>query len=102
MDKNETYLWGTLLALVREQLAALEKHSRGKLGMWGKARIGARNKEMQKFLFKLLEHKAKVYGDSAIEGLISDLEAIEKDQNVWRDIASEEIDYLRTILSSLE
>lgn len=101
MSRKEIYLWGTLLALVREQLSALQKLTRGTLGIWGKSRINARNKAIQKFTFKLLQEKSKNNNDSFIEALFLDLEEIEKDQDIWMDITSEEINYMKTILRSI-
>ena len=102
MDKKETYLWGTLLALVREQLSAIEKHVQGSLGMWGKARFGSRNKAIQKFFVALLERKAISHGDMAVDALRSDLEFIENDKPIWDDITAAEIDYVRSIMESDE
>ena len=56
-------MWGTLLALVREQLSAIEEQATGRLGMWGRARFGPRNKEIQKFLFELWTRKTGTHGD---------------------------------------
>lgn len=102
MDKKDIYIWGTLLALVREQLAAVDKQVQGTLGMWGKARFQSRGREIQKFLFKLLERKVQSRGDGALEALRADLVAIETDNNTWHDVTPSELEYVRTILAGLE
>jgi len=76
LDKKETYLWGTLLALVKEQLDAIDKSISGSLGFWGKSRMQARNKEMEKFLKKLVEYKVSRYGENTMEALIKDMDFI--------------------------
>jgi len=102
-SKKEIYLYGTLLALVREQLDAFDKQVTSGLGFWARARLGSRTKEMQKFVFKILTIKAgndQSMAD-AIEGMAADLEAIESDRTTWADIRPQELDYLRSILSQL-
>lgn len=102
MNKKDTYLWGTLLALVREQLAAIDKQVQGSLGIWGKSRFQSRTKEVQKILFKLHLRKAKSHGDDgAVGALHADIESIETDNQTWHDITSQEIQYVRNILSGL-
>jgi len=104
MDAKDTYLWGTLLALVREQLAAIEKQVAGDLGMWGKMRSQSRNKAMQKFLFKLFLRKVQAHGDDAakaMHAMQAELEQIEKDKKTWSDITPEELQYVRNILGSI-
>ena len=101
MNKKDIYLWGTLLALVREQLTAIDKQVQGSLGIWGKARFNSRNKEVQKFLFKLLQRKAQSHGDFAVEALHADIENIEKDNQTWHNITSQEIQYVRNILGGV-
>jgi hypothetical protein len=59
VDKKETYLYGVLLALSREQLAAMEKAERRQLGVWGRYRAAARGDTMAKFIVKIMEHKSR-------------------------------------------
>ena len=82
LDKKDTYLYGTLLALVKEQLAAVQKQvSGGGLGMWGKARFSSRTKEIQKFLFKIFQKKQVTVGDLAFTEMAADLDYIEEDNH---------------------
>jgi hypothetical protein len=102
LDKKDVYLWGTLLALVREQLAAIDKHVQGTLGMWGRARLQSRTKEIQKFIFKLMERKMRFCSDEALEALHADLAEIRADNGMWHDVTPSELEYVRTILAGLE
>lgn len=101
MNNQDIYLWGTLLALVREQLAAVDKHLNGRLGIWGRARFHARTKEMGNFVIKLLQHKAQSYGDGAVDALHADLATIENDSHAWQDVTSQELEYVRVFLADL-
>jgi beta-lactamase class D len=98
LDKKEIYLWGTLLALVKEQLEAINKTATGSLGFWGKSRIQARNKEMEKFLKKLIEHKLSCYGDDVMDALLKDIEFIKQDNQIWGDVSTSELEYIRSVL----
>lgn len=101
MDKKNIYLWGTLLALVREQLDAIDKQVGGRLGIWGKSRFHSRSKQLQKFLFELYHRKAQTHGDQAVQALLEDLQQIENDKNTWKDITQNELEYVRNMLGSL-
>ncbi len=101
IDKKETYLYGTLLALVREQLGAIQKQVSGRLGMWGKSRFNARTKEIQKIMFQIFQKKEGAFGEQAVPEMLADLDFIESDNRVWSDIKPEELQYLRNILSQL-
>ena len=101
MDNKDIYLWGTFLALVREQLDAIDKQVNGNLGMWGKARFNSRNKALQKFVFKLMQHKAQTHGDKAMDALRADLETIENDTDTWSDITAGELKYVKNILGGV-
>lgn len=101
MGKTEIYLWGTLLALVREQLAAIDEHVAGKLGFWGKARFSSRTRAIQKFVIKLRKKKAEAHGDSTIHALVADLDYIADRREIWADITPEQVTYVRRILVSL-
>lgn len=102
MDKKDTYLYGTLLALVKEQLSAIQKQvSGGGLGMWGKARFSSRTTEIQKFIVKILERKQAATENQALAEMVVDLDGIRDDKRVWTDVTQEELDYVRSILSGL-
>ena len=77
-DNKELYLYGTLVALFEEQVEAIDKLTDGRLGMWGKSRLGARNREIDKILDKILAHKRTKLGTSfdASSELQHDLESI--------------------------
>lgn len=100
MDKKETYLWGTLLALVREQLDAINKYS--SLGFWEKSRMQSRNKAMIKFMKKLCKYKISKFGESStfpphLDKLLQDLQFIEQDTQEWGDVNSCQLEYVRKI-----
>jgi len=99
MDKTETYLWGTLLALAREQLEAIDKQLKGELGLLGKMRFSSRNQAIAKFTFQLVRHKAETQGGNAGLSLAGDLEAISVQQRPWEDIKPEEVDYVKRMLA---
>ena len=98
LDKKETYLWGTLLALVKEQLEALNKAASGSLGFWGKGRIQARNKAMEKFIKKLIEYKVSRFGEDTMDALLRDIEFIKQDNQVWGDVNLSELEYVCKVL----
>ena len=99
LDKKETYLYGTLLALAQEQLDAIEKKIQGRLGFWGKSRMSARNHELTKFLLKIIEHKVGKGSVDPLSSLVDDLELIEADQQVWNDISADQLEYVRNVLA---
>ena len=101
MDKKETYLYGTYLALIKEQLVALDKLSSGNLGFWGKSRISARTKEMGKFLEKIINHKLQAGVEDPFFQMQEDLLFIENNTSVWGDIRNEEIEFLRNAIGVL-
>lgn len=97
-DKKETYLYGTLLELVREQLAAWDKHQRGELGMWGRARASSRNNTIDKFVQKVIDHKDVSGHSEPIDRIVEDLESIRRDTSEWGDVSDEQLDFLRKLL----
>ena len=102
LDKKETYLWGTLLALVREQLDAINKDS--SLGFLGKSRMQSRNKAMIKFVKKLCKHKISKFGESPTfpphsDKLLQDLQFIEQDTQVWGNVDSGQLEYVSKMLA---
>ena len=99
LDKKETYLYGTVLQLVRDNLAALEKHQQGKLGFWGRARANSRNGTIDKFVQKIINHKVKTGRPDPIGEIVRDLTFILQDDNVWNDITEEEVVMLRTLIA---
>ena len=99
LDKTELYLWGTLFALVKEQLEAINKAATGSLGIWGRSRMQARNKELEKFLKKLIEHKISSYGVDVMGALLKDIEFIKQDNQIWGDVSTSELEYVQSLLS---
>ena len=93
-DQKEKYLYGTLLALVRDNLAALDRHQQGKLGLWGRSRASNRNRAIDKFVQKLIDYKSKQGCSDPTSAIISDLARIEKDENQWGDIDTRPVDFL--------
>jgi hypothetical protein len=98
MDKKETYLYGTLLALIQDNLKALEKHRQGKLGVWGRARASSRNGAIDKFIQKIIDYKSKCGQDDPIEDMDRDLSYIRQDTEVWDDISDEQLDMVRKLI----
>jgi len=97
-DKNETYFYGTLLELAREQLISWDKHQRGKLGMWGRARASSRNGAIDKFVQKLIDHKVARGIADPVANIVEDLEFIQRDSSVWDDISDDQLNFLRKLL----
>jgi hypothetical protein len=99
LDKKETYLYGTLLELVHEQLIAWEKHQQGKLGMWGRARASSRNETIDKFVQKIIDYKAGRGQGDPIGEIMEDLTFIQQDNAVWGGISNEQIEFLGNLLT---
>ena len=100
LDNKETYLFGTLLALVREQLEAVEKLHAGKLGWWGRGRMAPRSQTMGKFMRALLAHKAEKGVIDPLAEVSADLEFIERDDRTWSDVTPREIEFVRDALAA--
>jgi len=100
LDPKESYLYGVLLELTKKQVSALEKDLSGNLGIWGKSRFNSRTKEIEKIIFHLFKKKN---GDSthAMPKILADFDYIEADTGLWADTTSEEIAYLRKIVTEL-
>ena len=99
LGKKETYLYGTLLALVEENLVAIEKHQQGKLGVWGRARASSRNGAIDKFVQKIINHKLARGQDDPIDEMVLDLAFIQNDVDVWDDVSDAQLDMLRKLLT---
>ena len=97
-DKKETYLYGTLLELVREQLIAWDKHQRGELGMWGRARASSRNSTIDKFLQKISDHKSARGESDPVQQIVGELDLIRRDTNDWGDVSDAQLDFVRKLL----
>ena len=99
IDKKETYLYGTLLELVREQLVAWEKHQQGKLGMWGRARASNRNGAIDKFVQKVIDYKSAHGQGDPVQEMVKDLAFIQQDNAVWDGISDDQIEFVRKLLT---
>ena len=99
LDKKETYLYGTVLELIRENLVALEKHEQGKLGMWGRARATSRNGTIDKFVQKIIDHKVAADHADPVGEIVRDLEFIQQDSCVWDGISGAVIKTLRKLIA---
>lgn len=103
MDTKERYLYGTLFALVAEQTEAIAKYTKGNLGWWGKGRLGARSKEIDKFLQKIVAHKiasGAFRGGSAehvLEHVGYDLAEIEMG-GLGKRVSDEQIEFVKNAL----
>ena len=94
LAQREVYLYGVLLALVNANLAAQDRHQKGNLGFWGRARASQRNRAIDKFVRKLIDHKSRQGSNDPPSEIVSDLTRIEADQNDWGDIGSRTVDFL--------
>lgn len=99
LDKKEAYLYGTLLALVSENLAAMEKHKRGELGMWGRARASSRNTTIDKFVQKLFSHKEGQGFSNPASEIIADLSFIDQDYETWGDVTTEQVCFVKKLVA---
>ena len=100
MDPRETYLYGVLFVLVKDQLAAEQKKMAGKLGIFGKTRSNSRTKEIEKIIFHIFDKK-KEFGDDILPEVLADLSYIEMGIDRWENIEAEELSYLREKLPQL-
>lgn len=102
LDKTEVYLYGTLFALVAEQLTAIESHVEGQLGFFGRMRLQSRTGTITNFVAKLVQHKQDGDGD-ALQQIWDDLEriAMETDEGVWKGVRREHLEYLRNLIRGL-
>ena len=98
MDKKETYLYGTLLALIQDNLLAMEKHQKGKLGFWGRTRASSRNGVIDKFVQKIIDYKTNCGREDPIDDMVKDLSFIRQDAEAWNDISDEQLDMVRKLL----
>ena len=98
MSRKDVRQWAMLMALVREQYAAMRKHVNGQMGIWGKARFPARQEKINKLLSELLQRKVQLHGNYALEALYDDLISIENDKQKWNKATVEEIKFVRDIL----
>lgn len=97
LDPKETYLYGMLFTLAKEQLEAMQKQVSGKLGMLGKSRLNSRNKEIERIILHLFEHK-KGFGEYISSEILADLHYVESDFGVFEDAGPEELEYLKDVL----
>lgn len=97
LDPRETYLYGMLFALTKEQLQAMQKQVAGKLGILGKSRLNSRGKEIERIILHLFERK-KEFGETINAEILADLDYIEKNIDDWSDVEFEELEYLRDLL----
>ena len=75
-DNKEHYLYGTLLALLEDQLEAIGKLTRKQLSLWGKYRIQPRGREIGNFVQKIQNHKINKGVRDINESIIKDLQLI--------------------------
>ena len=99
LDKKETYLYGTLIALIQDNLVALEKHRQGNLGFWGRSRASSRNSTIDKFVQKIIDHKAARGDADPIEEIVRDIAYIQLDSHVWDDVSDDALSMLRKLLT---
>ena len=94
LNKKEVYLYGTLLALVNENFVAMEKHRRGELGMWGRARASSRNSTIDKFVVKLFSYKEGQGCSNPANEILADLSFIDQDYETWGDVPTEQVAFV--------
>lgn len=97
MDSEETYLYGSLMALAQEQEEAIKKLVEGSLGFFGKSRIQSRGRAIGKFLNKIENYKIKVGIKNIRESIDSDLEQIKRG-NFPKIYSQETIDLIKNYL----
>lgn len=97
MDSEEIYLYGTLMALAKEQDEAINKLVDGSLGFFGKSRIQSRGRAIGKFLNKIADYKTKVGIKNIRESIDSDLEQI-KNGNFPKRYSKESVELIKNYL----
>ncbi|HEY4135791.1 MAG TPA: hypothetical protein VGO34_11310 [Alphaproteobacteria bacterium] len=96
MPAKETYLYGQLFALAKEQDDALDALAARKLGMWGRARLQARTKRMQKVAFEIMVAKVKggLNMDQVADAFRADIESCAR---TWPNLTDGQLSYVRGI-----
>ena len=100
LDPKEAYLYGVLLELTKKQVSAIQKELSGSLGIWGKSRFNSRTKEIEKIIFHIFKKK-ECLSEQIVTKILVDFDYIEADVGIWADTTTEEINYLRKIVSQL-
>ncbi len=101
LDNKEAYLYGTLFALIQEQLEALEKLASGNIGFWAKNRIPGRGKVIDKFALKIINYKISKGGGHMTTEIYKDIEFIDGDYRVWADITKQQLNIIRDIFDDM-
>ncbi|NOQ36297.1 MAG: hypothetical protein GQ569_10440 [Methylococcaceae bacterium] len=100
LEQKESYFYGLLLALAKEQQTALQKQVAGNLNRWGQSRLKSRNKEMQKIMLHLFNTKNDA-GLQVVPDILNDLAYIASNAEEWNEATPEEIESLREVLREL-
>ena len=97
VTKKETYLYGQLVSLSRDNLAAIDKLVDGRLGVWGKGRLNARSRRINEILQQIFALKIEA-GNLDVDHLLmeidKDLDALHR---TWDDVTQEELDYMKSL-----
>ena len=97
VTKKETYLYGQLVSLTRDNLAALDKHLDGRLGIWGKTRLSSRSRRINEILRQIFFLKSEA-GNFTVDHLLieidKDLDALHR---TWDDVTQEELKYMKSL-----
>ena len=90
-----------LIALSREQLAAISKRLTNKSGRLHAYKFRYRNLRIKRIILKVLDRKQARVGEQALAELMDDFRMIESDEADWQDAKKEELDYIRMMVHGL-
>ena len=90
-----------LVALSREQLAAISERLSNKSGRLDAYKFRYRNLRIKKIILKVLNRKQSRVGEQALAELMDDFRIIESDETDWQDARKEELDYIRMMVHGL-
>lgn len=90
-----------LVALSRDQLAAISERLSNKSGRLDAYKFRYRNLRIKKIILKVLNRKQARVGEQALAELMDDFRIIESDVADWQDAKKEELDYIRMMVHGL-
>jgi hypothetical protein len=101
LHQEDIHSYWKLVALSREQLAAISERLSDKSGMLDTYKFRYRNLRIKKTILKVLNRKQARVGEQALAALMDDFRIIESDEADWQDAKKEELDYIRMMVHGL-
>jgi len=101
LHQEDIHSYWKLVALSREQLAAISDRLSSKSGRLDAYKFRYRNLRIKKTILKVLSRKQARVGEQALTALMDDFRIIESDEADWQDAKKEELDYIRMMVHGL-